>query len=296
MRNALIHNRLIVVLALMALFFSPGRLLAGPGEPASSYPETPWQSGLKSRVRLISGPRDGGAYLSGLEIQLEQGAKTYWRTPGESGLAPRIDWEKSNNVAAVDALWPTPTRIEEGSGTVIYGYKQQVIIPLRITAKDPARPIQLRLTFDYGVCKEICIPASADLALDPPQDASAPNPVLDTALRTVPKRQSFGMDTQLSILSVTPLSKDAPGGPGFKIVARIPPGASAALFPEFPDGWYAIDPGSAKTNGSEATFTLTLDEAPKEADNRALLRLTLAADGQSIETETTVGSPFASQP
>ena len=49
-----------------------------------------------------------------------------------------------------------------------------VSFPVLLQAVDPARPITLRLGFSYGVCREICIPAEAELALIVPPDGGGP--------------------------------------------------------------------------------------------------------------------------
>ena len=41
----------------------------------------------------------------------------------------------------------------------------RVVFPVSITAADPAKPVKLRLFMEYGVCKDICIPARAELSL-----------------------------------------------------------------------------------------------------------------------------------
>ena len=55
--------------------------------------------------------------------------------------------------------WPAPSRFEDQGG-VAYGYKDGVLLPIRVVPNDPAKSVALRLKLDYGVCKDICIPAS----------------------------------------------------------------------------------------------------------------------------------------
>lgn len=54
--------------------------------------------------------------LGGIAIQLQPGWHTYWRTPGDSGVPPRFDFSKSDNVEAVTVLWPAPRKFEDGAG------------------------------------------------------------------------------------------------------------------------------------------------------------------------------------
>ena len=69
---------------------------------------SPWQRDAHSALRLLAGSRSGAVLLGGVSIQLQPGWKTYWRTPGDSGVPPRFDFSKSDNVEAVTVLWPAP--------------------------------------------------------------------------------------------------------------------------------------------------------------------------------------------
>ncbi len=135
------------------------------GAPVSSRPvveqESPWQTAMASKVRLESTQSavGDGYVLIGLEMQLDEGWKTYWRYPGDSGFAPRFDWSGSTNLKSIDLRWPAPLAFDE-LGERYYGYKGTVIWPLRVTVQDVSKPLTLSLTLDYGVCADVCIPVS----------------------------------------------------------------------------------------------------------------------------------------
>jgi DsbC/DsbD-like thiol-disulfide interchange protein len=95
----------------------------------------------------------------GVAIQLQPGWKTYWRTPGDSGVPPRFDFSKSDNIEAVTVLWPAPKKFDDGAGGTALGYKQQVVLPLRIVAKNTDKPVTLRASISYAVCDKLCIPS-----------------------------------------------------------------------------------------------------------------------------------------
>src|SRR5712671_3060325 len=126
-----------------------------------------WQRDAHSAIRLLAGSRSGAVLLGGIAIQLQPGWKTYWRTPGDSGVPPRFDFSKSENVEAVTVLWPAPMKFDDGAGGHSLGYKQQVVLPLRIVAKSNDKPVTLRAHVSYAVCDKLCIPveASAELAI-----------------------------------------------------------------------------------------------------------------------------------
>src|SRR5579859_3098265 len=76
---------------------------------------SPWQQDTHSAVRLLAGSRSGAVLLGGIAFQLQDGWKTYWRTPGDSGVPPRIDFSKSENIESVTPLFPAPTKFPDGA-------------------------------------------------------------------------------------------------------------------------------------------------------------------------------------
>src|SRR5436309_13836596 len=110
---------------------------------ARAQDSSPWVKDGHSAVRLLAGSRSGAVLLGGIAIQLQPGWHTYWRTPGDSGVPPRFDFGKSENVQAVSVLWPAPHAFTDESGHSI-GYKGEVIWPSHIVPRDPAKPVVLR--------------------------------------------------------------------------------------------------------------------------------------------------------
>ena len=108
---------------------------------------------------------------AGLDLNLADGWKTYWRSPGEVGIPPQIDWSGSTNVAGVDFLWPAPERFT-AFGIENFGYHDEVVFPLQITLKDPGEPVELRANVKLLTCSAVCVPQDFDLALSLPQGNS----------------------------------------------------------------------------------------------------------------------------
>ncbi|ETW11210.1 thiol:disulfide interchange protein DsbD 1 precursor [Roseivivax marinus] len=120
-------------------------------------------------ARLITaenGVAEGASTLSaGLDLQLGAGWKTYWRTPGEVGLPPRLNWSASRNVAEVDMAWPAPERFT-AFGIQNFGYRDEVVFPLRIRLDAPGKPARLSVAVELLTCSKVCIPQSFTLNLD----------------------------------------------------------------------------------------------------------------------------------
>src|SRR6478752_9572748 len=160
---------------------------------------SPWQRDAYSAIRLVAGSRSGSVLLGGIAIQLQPGWKTYWRTPGDSGVPPRFDFPKSDNVEAVTVLWPAPMKFNDGAGGVSLGYKQQVVLPLRIVAKNADKPVTLRAAINYAVCDKLCIPVEANSELTFMSVASTEDGGLAAALDAVPKPANIGDPNPLTI-------------------------------------------------------------------------------------------------
>ena len=100
-----------------------------------------------------------------LEVQLEGDWKTYWRSPGEGGIAPAIKWDESRNLQHVDWAWPAP---EEFSllGLQTFGYKGNTTFPLLLTVDDISAPTQLRGKVTLSTCTTICVLTDYQINLD----------------------------------------------------------------------------------------------------------------------------------
>ena len=83
-------------LGLAATLFAASLAVVAKAEDAS-----PWQRDAHSAVRLLAGSRSGGVLLGGIAIQLQDGWKTYWRNPGDSGLPTEIAWKLPPGFVAV---------------------------------------------------------------------------------------------------------------------------------------------------------------------------------------------------
>ncbi|MGL4728520.1 MAG: protein-disulfide reductase DsbD domain-containing protein, partial [Bosea sp. (in: a-proteobacteria)] len=150
-----------------------GLVAAGLGPrqaDAASESASAWSDATQSRIRLVGGGAtlDGARLRAGIEIRLSANYKTYWRSPGDSGVPPQFNWSGSDNLGALEVNWPAPMRFRDGSGYSI-GYADEVIFPLLVTPLDRGLPVSLKLELDYAVCEKLCIPVrgAAQLSLGP---------------------------------------------------------------------------------------------------------------------------------
>ncbi|MEZ9198012.1 protein-disulfide reductase DsbD family protein [Shewanella sp. 10N.286.54.B9] len=100
-----------------------------------------------------------------LEVKLEGDWKTYWRSPGEGGVAPSIKWDKSGNLADVSWDWPAPEAFSL-LGLQTFGYKHDVVFPMQLKVKDINQPLKLKGLLTLSSCTNICVLTDYDINLD----------------------------------------------------------------------------------------------------------------------------------
>jgi len=126
---------------------------------------------LHSQARLFSMLRnsgEGAIVPLAVEITMEAGWKTYWRTAGDAGLAPVFDWTGSKNIASAKTLWPAPHRYILAD-LDNFGYKDRVIFPIDATIAQPGEEIVAELKLDILVCADVCVPETHKLSLTLPK-------------------------------------------------------------------------------------------------------------------------------
>jgi DsbC/DsbD-like thiol-disulfide interchange protein len=256
-------------------------VLSWPCAGARAQDSSPWQRDSHSAIRLLAGSRSGPVMLGGVAIQLQPGWKTYWRTPGDSGVPPRFDFSKSDNVEAVTVLWPAPTKFDDGAGGHSLGYHDQVVLPLRIVAKSADKPMTLRADISYAVCEKICIPVEAKAELAFTSVASTEDASLSAALDTVPKPANVGDATPLTIRSV---KRDGKKDVIVDVAAADPRGIH--LYVEGPTPDWAIPIPIARDSDTPGIkrFAFELDGVPPGVKpDGAALKFTLVAPDKAYE-------------
>jgi DsbC/DsbD-like thiol-disulfide interchange protein len=265
-----------------ALGFATTILVSSLAIEARAQDASPWQREGHSAVRLLAGSRSGAVLLGGIAFQLQPGWKTYWRTPGDSGMPPRFDFSKSENIEAVTILWPAPMKFDDGAGGSSLGYHDQIVLPLRIVAKNTDKPVTLRAAVNYAVCDKLCIPVEADVELAFTSVASTEDSALFTALDTVPKPANVGDPNPLTIRDVKREGKSAV----LVDVVAPPEAGNINLFVEGPTPDWALPVPKLLEHSPAGVkrFTFELDGLPPDTNPEgAALKLTLVSGDRSYE-------------
>jgi DsbC/DsbD-like thiol-disulfide interchange protein/cytochrome c biogenesis protein CcdA len=138
----------------------------------------------------------GESMWLGLKLQHDPHWHTYWRNPGDSGLATTIQWlDLPDGVEIGPLQWPAPQALEFFD-LVNYGYEETVVLPLRIhLSKDyvfnDSDALSLSARVDWLMCEDVCVPAGGNLQITLLHGTNgAPtafNQVINEALLQVPK-------------------------------------------------------------------------------------------------------------
>ena len=233
---------------------------------------SPWVEGYNNKVRLIAGKASGEPLgsapvtVAGVEIAMPAGWKTYWRNPGEAGgVPPEFDWKGSENLKDTVILYPAPHRFSDKSGQTI-GYKEHVIFPVRFIASDPAKPVKLKLKATYGACKELCVPAEAELQLTIPFEVSA-SADLDEAISQVARNSPGPNKDPVEIPgSEDPTLKtsridDAAGKPKLVLEVNDPGVTGGDAFLYSPDNLYLPLPKKISEADGKAVYEADLSDS-----------------------------------
>lgn len=137
-------------------------------------------AGLKVRaveVELVAREpvlRPGQALDVGLRIRHDPHWHTYWRNPGDSGLATEVHWKLPAGFAIAPIEWPAPSLIRVGP-LANFGFEDEIVLAqrLQVPAAIDGERVSLSARADWLMCKDVCIPGTAELELVLPVDRSA---------------------------------------------------------------------------------------------------------------------------
>lgn len=129
--------------------------------PSSSAPAV--TDAPHTRVRLaMSG--DSIAVV----LESEPGWHTYWKNPGDAGMATSVTWTLPKGWKAGELQWPAPTRFQEKE-VATFGYSGAVWLLASLERPAPSgTDVTVGARVDWLECREICLPGSANVTLTIP--------------------------------------------------------------------------------------------------------------------------------
>ncbi len=179
--------RLLLLLASLLSLLSP---------PAPASAQAPGRRHVATQlIAETDSPAAGSVVSLAIRMSPEPGWHGYWKNPGDSGTEPSVRWTLPPGASAGPLEYPVPDRLIVG-GLMNYVYEGPHALLVKLRLPDglaAGTKLPIRGRFDYLVCtREICVPESADLALDLTIGAAgapaAASLLFDGFRRALPKR------------------------------------------------------------------------------------------------------------
>ncbi|ELZ5940331.1 thioredoxin family protein [Providencia stuartii] len=198
-----------------------------------------------AKVRFLSASQKDGKVALLLDVQLQDGWKTYWRSPGEGGIAPEINWQSP--IKNMEWQWPAPGRFDV-AGISTQGYMGDVVFPIIVDVDEKLNKLSGVLTL--STCSNVCILTDYPFELD----------------LTEPAPSNFEWAFNQAMGSVPPskgLVKDPTVGfTGDKLVIELQKASgepwrhNAGIFTDTPEGTTL---GVPKVSVADGKLTATID-------------------------------------
>jgi len=122
-----------------------------------------------------------------ITFTIDPGWHLYWKNNGDTGMPIMLDLDLPNGVTAGETLWPAPRRYVHSGGLLDYIYEGEVTLIVPIGGVSDVRPTDGRplgkVSIEFLVCQEACIPGERTVDLAIPGEADEP-PVAE-AMRAV---------------------------------------------------------------------------------------------------------------
>jgi len=253
-------------------------LMLASGAPPAQAQATTQDDVLAAELRPGWRTADG-TYMAALRLTLEPGWKTYWRSPGDAGIAPEFNWSGSQNLAGVRLHWPRP-HVFHLNGMQSIGYSRELVLPVELTPLDPSRPIALRGEVDLGICEDICMPADLSFQAEF-SGPGAPDKAIRAALND---RPATGAEAGLGRIgcAVEPISD------GLRVTAHL------SLPPTGGQETVVIEPGPSPVWVSESVVSRSGQQLAATADfvsdtggpvmlNRSAIVVTVLGQNRVVE-------------
>lgn len=278
-------------------------LLLSLSSPTLHAAEEPTEAS-NVRAELLSETESlqpGSVFTLALRLKMSDGWHTYWRNPGESGMATAASWKLPEGFRAGELRWPVPERFKAAHSTS-FGYGKEAILLADVYAPPSLKEGQsadLAVKVRWLECREACVPGSSELTLRLPVKAAAPLPktelasLFSEARRRLPDQLGAGALADWSARA----SRDGQG-----IRLRLEPPADAAApagtAPEadfFPilDGVVAdAEPLKVEADGKAVVMLLSPARTPKSSPASRLSGVVVLKDRKlAMEVASPIEDP-----
>lgn len=123
----------------------------------------------------------GRPFWAAVHIDLADNWHSYWKNPGDAGMAPQVIWKLPEGFTASPILWPVPDDFSVES-VVGYGYEGDVLLMAEITPPSEFKgtTIELGAEVTWLVCSDAnCVPGNSEIKVDIPVISITPEKHLE---------------------------------------------------------------------------------------------------------------------
>ena len=113
---------------------------------------------------------EGQAFWLGWRIVREKGWHTYWKHPGDVGVAPKMEWVLPDGVRAGEFIYALPQQVRMGKvrahgnyGETLFLCRFESSVPL-----EPGKLMEISGKASWLTCSSRCLPGFADLSIKIP--------------------------------------------------------------------------------------------------------------------------------
>lgn len=182
MNGNLDKSKSAICQGILSLLFFLTTALSPLGAASDEAPTLYDFSSLKIEARTTSEPiqvsllseqeaiQPGVPFWVALKISVAEGWHTYWRNPGDTGIACSIEWFLPEGFKVGECQWPAPERFTEGPLTY-FGYKGEFALLAQVTPPKhfkpaPSETVQIGATLRWVACnQENCLPGDSEPSL-----------------------------------------------------------------------------------------------------------------------------------
>jgi DsbC/DsbD-like thiol-disulfide interchange protein len=245
------------------------------------------------RVSLVSetdAVRAGQPLTVGIRLEMEKGWHTYWRNPGDAGLATRVKWDLPEGLTAGEIRWPYPARFSTGP-ILSYGYEHEVLllVEVRVPPSIGGGEVRVAGRVDWLECQEACLPGKAEVTLALPVRASA-SPGPHAALFAEARRRLPAKDPAWRFSAALP-------GQGLSLVVRPPRGQVLREAYFYPLTLRLVDYARPQELGRDGgAYRLALGRDPNSVPSGRLAGVLVAETGRgtvALEVDVALASGAA---
>ena len=287
-----------LALSLLAMDAAGATGLLGRSDSAAVVENAQIRAELLAHAPQGLGP--GRPFLLGLQLRHASGWHTYWKNPGDSGLATELQWTLPAGWQAAAIQWPLPQRIQIGD-LANYGYEGEVLLPVAVTvgAQPPGTSeVDVKLHASWLVCRQECIPQEGDFTLRLPLASSyaAHGAEFSAALAAVPRlpdaTAGVAVDARVDGQSLLLQARGLPAAWQGKALNAFPHSARVFATARSPVQTDAVGTSGAPEAGTQlwqdGVWSARLPFSAQRLDEVAQLGLVLARDGSGLETTAPV--------